>query len=375
MSEITGEHILEALKQVRYPGYSRDIVSFGIVRGAKFHEGIASVRLELTTDKPEILDAIKAEAEKVLAAIPGINRVLIETRANPPAARPGAPAGAAEKNLLPGVKHIVAVASGKGGVGKSTVAVNLAVSLAGLGWRTGLLDADIYGPSVPLMMGADGPPEQEGQKAIPFLRHGVKIMSIGFFLEKDAALVWRGPMVMKALTQLMGDVVWGDLDYLVVDLPPGTGDAQLTLSQAIKLDGAVIVTTPQDVSLIDAVKGVTMFRKVDVPILGIVENMSYFTCGKCGERTEIFSHGGARREADRLGVPLLGEVPIDPKIRAGADAGVPIVAGEPDSPQSAEFRRIAAAIAREIDGSEAPAATSSSGSPSAFDRIRKVFGA
>lgn len=368
MADLTSEFLLEQLKQVRYPGYTRDIVSFGIVRGVKFHEGIVSARLELTTDKPEILDQIKAEVEKIFAALPGVNKVYVETRASAPPAKAGAlPSG--DKTLIPGVRHKVAVASGKGGVGKSTVAVNLAAALAASGWRTGLLDADIYGPSVPLMMGADGPPETKDQKAIPFIRHGVKIMSIGFFLDKDAALVWRGPMVMKAVTQLLGDVVWGDLDYLIVDLPPGTGDAQLTLSQAIKLDGSVIVTTPQDVALIDAIKGVAMFRKVDVPILGMIENMSYYICGHCGERSEIFSHGGARRESARLGTPFLGEIPIDPSIRLAGDSGVPIVVSQPKSPQAQCFSRIAEAIAHQLDGAEAPTHRSST-----LDRIKKVLG-
>jgi ATP-binding protein involved in chromosome partitioning len=229
------------------------------------------------------------------------------------------------------------------------------------------------------MMGEDGTPVIDNQKAVPFERHGVRIMSIGFLLEKDAALIWRGPMVMKAVTQLLGDTLWGDLDYLVVDLPPGTGDAQLTLSQAIKMDGAVIVTTPQDVALIDAVKGVTMFRKVDVPILGIVENMSYFVCPHCKERTDIFSHGGARREADRLGVPFLGEVPLDASIRIGGDSGVPIVVSEPDSPQALAFGRIAAAVTRQIEGTETPGSGSKPEAPSAKEsalgRIKKAFGA
>lgn len=350
MAEITSETLLEALKRVPYPGYTRDIVSFGIVKGAKFHEGIASVRLELTTDKPEILDGIKAAAERVLAAIPGVTRVFVETQTRAPSA-PGAAQGGRDRGLLPEVSHTIAVASGKGGVGKSTVAVNLAVSLARRGRKVGLLDADIYGPSVPLMMGADGPPETtQDKKAVPFVRHGVKIMSIGFFLEKDAALVWRGPMVMKAVSQLLGDVAWGELDDLVVDLPPGTGDAQLTLSQAIKMEGAVIVATPQDVALIDAVKGVTMFRKVEVPILGIIENMSFFSCPKCGERSEIFSHGGARRESERLGVPFLGEISIDPQVRIGGDTGVPIVVSHPRSQIAEAFDRIAGGIIDQIEG-------------------------
>jgi ATP-binding protein involved in chromosome partitioning len=250
--------------------------------------------------------------------------------------------------------------------------VNLAVSLAALGWKTGLLDADIYGPSVPLMMGAEGQPEQDDHKAIPFLRHGVKIMSIGFFLEKDAALVWRGPMVMKAITQLLGDVAWGELDFLIIDLPPGTGDAQLTISQSLRMAGAIIVTTPQDVALLDAVKGVTMFRKVDVPILGVVENMSYFVCPHCRERTEIFDHGGAHRESERLGVPFLGEVPIDSSIRAGGDKGIPIVVSDPQAPQSIAFSKIAAAVARELEGSERP--PDGPAGDSRFSRLKKALG-
>src|SRR5262245_4427477 len=308
--------VWEVLRKVPYPGFSRDIVSFGLVKGVRVHGDIVSARLELTTGQPEILDRIKAEAEAAIrAAFPGVGRVLIETKAI-------AAQGVTPKRLLPEVRHAVAVASGKGGVGKSTVAVNLAVSLAREGWATGLLDADIYGPSVPLMTGTVGEapaPGPEGVEPIP--RHGIRLMSIGFFLDKDAALVWRGPMVMKAVTQLLEDVNWGRLDYLVIDLPPGTGDAQLTLSQAVRLAVAVVVTTPQDVALIDAVKGVTMFRKVDVPILGIVENMSYYLCPHCGERSDIFSHGGAAREALRLGVPFLGEIPIHPSIRAGGDEG------------------------------------------------------
>ena len=371
MAEITNETLLAELRKIRYPGYSRDIVSFGIVKGVKFHEGIVSARLELTTDKPEILEQIKTEAEPLLAALPGVTRVFIETRASPPAPRAGAAPQSGDANLIPGVRHAVAVASGKGGVGKSTVAVNVAVALAALGLKTGLLDADIYGPSIPMMMGAEGAPETDEQKAIPFVRHGVKIMSIGFFLEKDAALVWRGPMVMKAITQLLGVVAWGDLEYLIVDLPPGTGDAQLTLSQAIRMAGAVIVATPQDVALLDAVKGVTMFRKVEVPILGIVENMSFFVCSHCGGRTEIFSHGGARRESERLGVTFLGEVPIDPAIRAGGDVGVPVVVSSPRAPQSVAFSKIAAAVARQLDGTDVPGGSLKE---STLGRIRKAFG-
>jgi len=355
MPELSEAAVWEALKTVKYPGFSRDIVSFGLVKGVRVHQDIVSARFELTTDKPQVMDQIKSEAEKAIRALPGVGRVLIETKVSPPSAtisRPGAPEP--RRRVLAGVRHSIAVASGKGGVGKSTVAVNLAVALGQEGWRTGLLDADIYGPSIPLMMGAVGEQPAPGAEGVrPIERHGIRTTSIGYFLERDSALVWRGPMVMKAVTQLLEDVDWGDLDYLIVDLPPGTGDAQLTLSQAIRLSGAIIVATPQDVALIDAVKGVTMFRKVEVSILGIVENMSYFICPNCNARSDIFSHGGAGREAERLGVPFLGEIPIHPSIRAGGDEGVPVVASAPDSPQGAGFRQLARAVVIALDGPDA----------------------
>src|SRR5262249_15038745 len=241
------------------------------------------------------------------------------------------------------------------GVGKSTVAVNLAVALARRGARVGLLDADIYGPSIPLMMGTDAPPEidPDGRGIVPFTRFGVRFMSLGFLLPKDTAVIWRGPMVMKAIEQLLRDVAWGELDVLVVDMPPGTGDAQLTLSQKVRLSGAVIVTTPQDVALADAIKGVAMFRKVDVPVLGIVENMSYFACPHCGGRSDIFGHGGGRREAERLGVPFLGEVPLDAAIREGGDRGRPVVAEAPDSPLAQAFLDVAVRVESALAEGEA----------------------
>jgi ATP-binding protein involved in chromosome partitioning len=252
-----------------------------------------------------------------------------------------AAAGGLDAGLLPEVRHVVAVASGKGGVGKSTVAVNLAVALARAGARTGLLDADVYGPSIPLMMGTDAPPRLGAgdRRLLPFERFGVRFMSLGFLVEKESAVIWRGPMVMKALTQLLGDVDWGALDVLVVDLPPGTGDAQLTLSQKVRLAGAVVVTTPQDVALADAIKAVAMFRKVDVPVLGIVENMSFFLCPHCGERSEIFGHGGGRLAADRLRVPFLGEIPLETGIREGGDTGAPVAAAP--GPVADAFARLA----------------------------------
>jgi ATP-binding protein involved in chromosome partitioning len=251
----------------------------------------------------------------------------------------------AKPNLLPDVKHIIAVSSGKGGVGKSTVAANLAVALAASGAKVGLIDADIYGPNIPRMLGVRTPPEQKDGKLLPAESHGVKLISMAFFVPEDTAIVWRGPMVHTAIQQFFRDVVWGELDYLLIDLPPGTGDAQLSISQLVTLAGVITVTTPQEVALHDVRKGMTMFQKVNVPLLGIVENMSYYVCGHCGERTEIFSHGGGERAAEKLGVPFLGHIPIDPAIRAGGDEGMPIVIAQPDSPLAKAFMAMAEKIA------------------------------
>lgn len=256
-----------------------------------------------------------------------------------------------KESIIPDVKYVIAVSSGKGGVGKSTVSVNLAVAMALTGAKVGLLDADIYGPNIPMMMGVTKPPEQRDGKIAPAESHGVKLISMGFFVPEETAVVWRGPMVHTAIQQLFRDVLWGELDYLIIDLPPGTGDAQLTLTQLVPLTGAVTVTTPQEVALHDVRKGMMMFQKVNVPLLGIVENMSYFLCGHCGERTEIFSHGGGERAAAKLGVPFLGRIPIDPAIRDGGDSGMPIVVADPASPQSAAFRDIAQKIIAEVSGS------------------------
>jgi len=274
-----------------------------------------------------------------------------------------------KESIIPDVKYVIAVSSGKGGVGKSTVSVNLAVALALTGAKVGLLDADIYGPNIPMMMGVTKPPEQKDGKIAPAESHGVKLISMGFFVPEDTAVVWRGPMVHTAIQQLFRDVLWGELDYLLIDLPPGTGDAQLTLTQLVPLTGAITVTTPQEVALHDVRKGMMMFQKVNVPLLGIVENMSYFLCGHCGERTEIFSHGGGERAAAKLGVPFLGHIPIDPAIRDGGDSGLPIVVADPASPQSAAFRDIAQKIIAEVSGS-------ANGSPpieSLLSKIKKPF--
>ena len=270
----------------------------------------------------------------------------------PPSAaapRSGAPPQAAGPSILPEVRYKIAVASGKGGVGKSTVAANLALALERLGHRVGLMDSDIYGPSQQMMMGIEEKPHvNESNQIVPIERHGVKVMSLGFLMDVDQPVIWRGPMVMKAVEQFLQDVAWGSLDFLVIDLPPGTGDAQLTLTQKIQLSGAVIVTTPQDVSLIDARKGLAMFQKVNVPVLGIVENMSYFICPGCGQREEIFKHGGGERTARQLQVPFLGEIPLDPRVTAGGDSGRPIVAGEPKSAVAEAYMRIAESVAKSV---------------------------
>ena len=257
-------------------------------------------------------------------------------------AGPGNPS--AQDALLPGVKHIIAVASGKGGVGKSTVSANLSVVLAQTGAKVGLMDADIYGPNIPMMMGVPEPPEKEGDKIKPAQAHGVKIISMGFFVPEETAIVWRGPMVHTAIQQFFRDVLWGELDYLLVDLPPGTGDAQLSLSQIVPLTGVVTVTTPQEVALYDVRKGLMMFKKVNVPLLGVIENMSFFVCGHCGERTEIFSFAGGERAAQKFDIPFLGRIPLDPAIREGGDAGMPIVVSDPNSPLTKAFQGVAEAL-------------------------------
>ncbi len=254
----------------------------------------------------------------------------------------------AKEALLPGVKYIIAVASGKGGVGKSTVSTNLAVALAQAGEKVGLMDADIYGPNIPMMMGVPDPPGKEGEKIKPAEAHGVKIMSMGFFVPEETAVVWRGPMVHTAIQQFFRDVLWGELDYLLIDLPPGTGDAQLSLSQLVPLTGVVTVATPQEVALYDVRKGMMMFKKVNVPLLGIIENMSFFVCGHCGERTEIFSFAGGERAAKKFDVPFLGRIPLDPAIREGGDAGIPLVVGAPNSPQTKAFQAVAEAVKQRV---------------------------
>jgi ATP-binding protein involved in chromosome partitioning len=370
MGEELVEAVRRALRAVRDPQTGRDLVEAGVVQGLAARDGLVQFALAVPRERARDLEPLRQEAERAAAAVPGVlsaTAVLTahrgEAAAPKPAASPPPAAGRPAKApagqgpmLLPDVSKIVAVASGKGGVGKSTTAVNLAVALAIQGLRVGLLDADIYGPSLPQMLGARERPRTEGQRIIPIRRWGLLAMSIGFLVEEDTAMIWRGPMVMGALEQLMGQVEWGALDVMVVDMPPGTGDAQLTMSQRVPLAGAVIVSTPQDVALIDARRGVRMFEKVNVPVLGLVENMSVFCCPNCGHRAEIFGHGGARREAERLGVEFLGELPLALNIRELADAGTPIVAARPDTPEAAGYRRIAARLWEKLQGAGAAAA-------------------
>jgi len=351
-AELTEEKVLEALRSVRFPGLSRDIVSFGFVKDLTVGGGNVSLRLEITTESSSAAEEIRRDATEKLRSLDGVHAVTIRLDVKPPApAAARAPAAAAPSAILPEVRFTIAVASGKGGVGKSTVAANLALALERVGRRVGLMDSDIYGPSQQMMMGIDEKPYvNEANQIVPVERYGVRVMSLGFLMDVDQPVIWRGPMVMKAVEQFLQDVAWGPLDFLVIDLPPGTGDAQLTLTQKIHLSGAVIVTTPQDVSLIDARKGLAMFQKVNVPVLGIIENMSYYVCPSCGHRDEIFKHGGGRRTAEALQVPFLGEIPLDPKVVAGGDAGRPIVAADPRSAVSEAYLSIAEGIARRLEG-------------------------
>lgn len=340
---VTETEIRNALATIKYPGYSRDIVSFGLVKQIASSNGAVSVLIQLTTNNADAARQIKAEGERVLKALQGVTAVHVDVKQQA-GAQVGGSNPFANQNRVPGLRRVIAVASGKGGVGKSTTSVNLACALQHLGAKVGLLDCDIYGPSIPLMMGTrERPTLSADEKMVPPVNHGVKLMSIGFLIEGDQPVIWRGPMIMKTIQQFFSSVEWGDLDYLLVDLPPGTGDAQLSLCQTVPLDGGVVVTTPQEASLGVVRKGIAMFEKVNVPILGIVENMSYFTAPG-GERIDIFGHGGGRTEAARQGIPFLGEVPIFTEIREGGDRGIPVVVSAPDRPAGQAF----IAIAREL---------------------------
>ena len=368
MTKIDEADVLAALATVIEPDSGRDVVSLKMVSGLVVKDGNVGFSLEVDPARGEALEPLRQAAEAAVFALDGVSSVTAVLTAHsaggesaapaaPPRGDTGAGGGGARAPLLPDVGAIIAVASGKGGVGKSTVACNLALGLARLGLSVGLLDADIYGPSLPRMMGATGRPSTDdaGKTLIPMAAHGLKCMSIGFMVAEDSPMIWRGPMVMSALEQMLRDVAWGALDVLVVDMPPGTGDAQLTMAQRVPLAGAVIVSTPQDIALLDARKGLNMFRKVNVPVLGIVENMSFFHCPKCGERSDIFGHGGARADAEAYGVDFLGEVPLHMAIRSAGDGGAPIVVGAPESPEATAFMTVAAAVRDRLGAARKPA--------------------
>ena len=361
MAEISESAVRSVLETVIDPASGRNVVALGMVSGIATRGGHVAVTLEVDPARGAALEPLRQACEQAVRAMPGVLSATAVMTAERAAPRPAAPQpprtghgpAAASRIEVPGVKHIIAVASGKGGVGKSTTAVNLALGLAANGVTTGLLDADIYGPSMPRMLGVKEKPESgDGKMLKPIERYGLRTMSIGYIVGEDTPMIWRGPMVSSALEQMLRDVLWGELDVLVVDMPPGTGDAQLTLAQRVALSGAVIVSTPQDIALIDARKGLSMFRKVAVPVLGIVENMSFFLCPKCGERSEIFGHGGAREEADKMGVPFLGEVPLHLDIRTTSDSGHPIVVAKPDSVHAQIYKNIAGRVWKQLTANQ-----------------------
>ncbi|CUX08691.1 Mrp/NBP35 family ATP-binding protein [Rhizobium oryzihabitans] len=364
MAEVSKNQVEKALEAVIYPGSDKNIVALGMVSEIFIADAKAYFSITVPADKAADMEPLRLSAEKAANSVEGIVGAVVALTADRkpgkeppprPAAAPGRPAAQprSSKVGVPGVGAIIAVASGKGGVGKSTTAVNLALGLQALGLRVGMLDADIYGPSLPRLLKISGRPQQQEDRIIvPMENYGLKVMSMGFLVDEEAAMIWRGPMVQSALMQMLREVAWGELDVLVLDMPPGTGDAQLTIAQQVPLAGAVIVSTPQDLALIDARKGITMFRKVEVPLLGVIENMSYFIAPDTGARYDIFGHGGAKAEAERIGVPFLGEVPLTISIREMSDAGTPVVAAEPDSPQAAIYRDIAEKVWARIGADE-----------------------
>ncbi|MBM3568378.1 MAG: iron-sulfur cluster carrier protein ApbC [Alphaproteobacteria bacterium] len=387
--EVTEAQVLAALRAIKDPISGRDVVQSGMISGLAVKGGLVSFAVEVDPRQGAKMEPLRKACEQAIDALAGVLSVSVVLTAHkggqaqpghahdhdhdhghdhdhdhhhghdhghghaqqpaPAQARGRAPQGPPKAGAIPGIGAIVAVASGKGGVGKSTTAVNLALALAGLGLKVGLMDADIYGPSIPRMLGIDGQPETtEGQKLRPMRNYGIACMSMGFLVPEDTPMIWRGPMVMSAIEQLLREVEWGDLDVLVVDLPPGTGDAQLTMAQRVPLTGAVIVSTPQDIALLDVKKGVNMFRKVDVPVLGIIENMSYYLCPKCGDRADIFGHGGAKDMAGKFGTEFLGEIPLHIAIRETSDAGQPIVVSQPTSPHAEAYRKVAVRLREKI---------------------------
>ncbi len=356
MAGLTRERVLEVLKQVKSPDGKSNIVDQDLVADLFVSDGKVVFSIRVPAERASQLEGLRQAAEKVVSVLPGAETVLVALTAEkqpgspstpPPTMGKAPPKGPPMpgKQGVPGVKHIIAVASGKGGVGKSTTSANVALALSAMGLKVGLLDADIYGPSIPKLMGASGQPEVlENRIMKPLEAHGIKLMSIGFLVEENTAMIWRGPMVVSALNQMLREVAWGELDVLIVDLPPGTGDVQLTMAQKVPLSGALIVSTPQDLALLDARRGVAMFEKVAIPVLGVVENMSHFICPDCGGTHDIFGHGGAKAEAEKMKVPFLGEVPLAMEIRELSDTGTPITVSNPDSPISKAYGVIAAGL-------------------------------
>jgi ATP-binding protein involved in chromosome partitioning len=355
MSSLNPDVVLAALKSVVDPARNKDVVALGLIQGLQVKDGHISFALEVAPEEGRTKEPLRLACEKAVLALKGARSVTaVLTAHKPPAPAQTGRAGAADRQGPAGVKAVIAVASGKGGVGKSTVAVNLAVALSQLGRKVGLLDADIYGPSIPRMLGLKGKPTSKDGKILqPMQAWGLKAISIGSLIGDDQPMIWRGPMVMTALTQLIYDVEWAPLDVLVVDMPPGTGDAQLTLAQRVPLAGAVIVSTPQDVALIDARKGLAMFKKTHVPVFGIVENMSTFVCPNCGHESHIFGHGGARETAAELNTDFLGEIPLHIRVRETSDGGTPITALDPNSPQAKAFVAVAVRVAAKLDAGDA----------------------
>ena len=340
---VTKEEVLSALRNVQDPDLHKDIVSLGFVKEVRVEGGEVDFTVELTTPACPVKDQMKSQAEAVVAALPGVTAARARMTANV------STRGGLGRQQIPGIRNIVAVGAGKGGVGKSTTAVNVAVALAKKGARVGLLDGDVYGPNIPQMLGSTESPEMDGEKRIvPPEAQGIKVISMGMLVPPDQPIIWRGPMLHGAVQQFMRDVAWGELDYLVVDLPPGTGDVALSMAQSVPMAGAIVVTTPQSVSVSDVKKAVGMFRQLNIPVLGVIENMSYFVCGHCQERTDIFGTGGGRRIADEMQIPFLGEVPIDTRVRAGGDDGLPIVSVAPEAPAAQAFIAVASQVAAQV---------------------------
>lgn len=340
----TEAQVLDALRAVRDPDLNQDIVTLGFIKDLRICGSNVAFSIELTTPACPVKDLMKSQAQQAVSALPGVDEVAIEMTAQVTASRPVL----GDKGMIPGVKNVIAVSSGKGGVGKSTVAVNLACALAKTGASVGILDADVYGPNVPLMLGVSGEPTVEDKRIVPFRAQGLQMISMALLVAEDQPVIWRGPMLHSAVRQFLFDVAWKDVDYLVVDLPPGTGDAQLSLSQQAHLMGAIIVTTPQDVSVLDVKKAIRMFQTVNVPILGVVENMAWFTPPGSNERYHLFGEGGGKRIEEQFGVPLLGQIPIELEVREGGDKGAPIVLSHPDSTSAKAISEIAGKLAQRV---------------------------